>query len=103
MTNFTSLAEIDDEAEFEEENEDSGTQEPEPLATAQSSTNVPPVSSISEDSSSTSNLTPCPYTKSYVDYPNHLRHFLITVLIRIVQMTLNLQPHKLQIQLFVAK
>ena len=37
--------------------------------------NVPSSSSISEDSSSTSNMTPCPYTKSYTDYPNHFEPF----------------------------
>jgi len=69
MTNFTSLAQIDDEAELEEVTEDSGAQEPEPLDSVQSSMqeeNVPP-------SSSTSNMTPFPYTKSY--YPNHFEPF----------------------------
>ena len=78
MTNFTSLAQIDDEAESEEVIEDSGAQEPEPLDSVQSSMqeeNVPPSSSISEDSSSTSNMTPFPYTNSYTDYPNHFEPF----------------------------
>lgn len=52
MTNFTSLAQIDDEAESEEVIEDSGAQEPEPLDSVQSSMqeeNVPSSSSISEN------------------------------------------------------
>ncbi len=52
MTNFTSLAQIDDEAELEEVSEDFGAQEPEHLISVQSSMqeeNVPSSSSISEN------------------------------------------------------
>ncbi len=52
MTTFTSLTQIDDEAELEEVSEDFGAQEPEHLASVQSSMqeeNVPSSSSISEN------------------------------------------------------